>query len=761
MSFLPDPSVPLGESPEWPSGDGPFVLLADTASRFERRIIEAWARQSAPTGPDIPNPDILRLLPSRRRRPGDKTDPALAARLRRGDDPLVFAARVVWLAPERAGNRTARWVDVLKLGDPRDPDPIRQRVIFERSRDRVRIVLGAPARASELVAAHSDGVEIAGLVEFVTTRAHRTLDRAERQLRGNRYKVPTLVHEEILARAEFRDGVMQIAAETQMPVELAFARARYYLREIAASHSPFLIDLIANAIHWLYTQGYGAILYDSEELASVAALAEEHPIGFVPSHRSNLDRLSLQYLLWENDLPPNHTAAGINMNFFPVGPLIRRTGAFFIRRSFRDKPLYKYVLRSYLEYLIEKRFSLEWYIEGGRSRSGKLLPPKYGMLTWVVEALQRGRAEDFYLIPTSIAYDQIQDVASYAAEAQGQAKQKESVGWVVKAIRSLRRRYGNIHVRFGNPISIAKELGTDFETGEHGIEKLAFTVMYQVGRITPITPTAVTSIALLWDAGRPATADTLAERARRIDEYVEAAHLPTTEPLRLEDPAEVRRVLLQLAEHGSVTVTGAEDEASYHLDAHQALQAAYYRNTIVHFFVPGAIAEIALLAAGDDPERVIPAALDLRDLLKFDFFFADREEFTAHVERELAMIGGDWAQRVADGEVMTLLEHAPLLRSHWAVLPFLDAYQVVADLLIGVGEVTDTKVLLRSCLELGRERLAEGALRSPDGVSQVLFASGLELAANRGLLIEDAGRETFANEIARARARAGSIADLA
>ena len=158
-------------------------------------------------------------------------------------------------------------------------------------------------------------------------------------------------------------------------------------------------------------------------------------------------------MLWENDLPPNHTAGGINMNFFPVGPLVRRTGVFFIRRSFKENPLYKIVLRSYLDYLVEKRFPLEWYMEGGRSRSGKLMPPRLGLLCYVVDSMQRGKAEDIMLVPVSIAYDQIQDVLDYAREAQGEDKEKESLGWVLSAVRSLRRRYGNIHIRFGEPVS--------------------------------------------------------------------------------------------------------------------------------------------------------------------------------------------------------------------------------------------------------------------------------------------------------------------
>src|SRR5207253_6849971 len=205
-----------------------------------------------------------------------------------------------------------------------------------------------------------------------------------------------------------------------------------------------------NIIRYMYTRGYGeALHYDRTQLEAIYALAQRHPVVFLPSHKSNLDHLVLQYALHENGHPPNHTAGGINMNFFPMGPLMRRSGVFFIRRSFKDNVVYKLVLRQYIDYLIEKRFPLEWYIEGGRSRSGKLMPPRFGLLAYVVDAYRRGKSEDVLLVPVSVAYDQIQDVAGYAAEERGGRKRPESFGWFLRFVRALRRRYGNIYIRFG------------------------------------------------------------------------------------------------------------------------------------------------------------------------------------------------------------------------------------------------------------------------------------------------------------------------
>ncbi len=712
--------------------------------------------------------DLLFLLPSRRRRPGHQTDPAVSARLQRGDDPWVLPIRVVWRATERNGNRSASWIDILKLGDPRDPDPIRENVILWKDRDRVTLVAGAGAGAGELAAAHQSSVEAGSLIDFVTRRAHLSLERAERGIRGNRYKVPKFVNEEILTRSEFRDGVLRVASATGMSPEVAFARARYYLREMAASHSPFLIDLIANAIHWVYRQGYGAILYDAEAVRDIATLGQEHPIVFLPSHRSNLDKLSLQYLLWENDMPPNHTAAGINMNFFPVGPLIRRTGSFFIRRSFKDNELYKYVVRSYLDYLVERRFPLEWYMEGGRSRSGKLLPPKYGMLGWVVESVQRGKSDDLYVIPASIAYDQIQDVADYASEAQGGQKKKESFGWAFSAVRSLRRRYGNIHIRFAEPLSVRKEIpiGSDGEASLE-LQKLAFEVMYRISRVTPITPTSVVSIALLSTRGRSVDAAGVSARAAEIDAYIDLMGFPVTEPLRLEQSAEVEQIIAQLADHGSVTADRADGTTLYRLDASQALQAAYYRNTIVHFFVPGAIAELAVLGA-EGPDRVAglwDLVFSVRDLLKFEFFFPEREAFRRQVGDELAAMHPEW-EDMLEGDRTGLIGGAPLLRAHWALLPFLESYQIVADRLVAAAEnAIEDKWFLASCLDLGRRYRLEGRVGADESVSQVLFKSALDLARNRGLAEPGPGVDTlraaWAEEITRLRSLAERVADAA
>ena len=733
--------------------DSRVVFLLDAAGDYEERMLGKWLDRQ------VKDPDTVRIKSSRRR--GSRSAAELAEHLE-GPDPLyLIPCRVVWMAPEKRGRRSVGWSDAFKPGDPRDPRGIRARLIRIFRPNRVKLIAAAGASRSDLRTAYEQSGEVDGMAAFVTRRAWRALDKAERLIRGNRYKIPRFVPEAILSRGEFVRAVDGYSAASGTDPEKAMATATRYLEEIAATHSPYVIDLIANAIHTLYRQGYGAIRYSDDEVKRIASLGLEHPVVFLPSHRSNLDRLSLQFMLWENDLPPNHTAGGINLNFFPIGPLLRRTGVFFIRRSFRDNELYKIVLRSYIDFLIEKRFPLEWYMEGGRSRSGKLNAPRFGLLHYVVDAVHRGKSEDVQLIPVSITYDQIQDVPDYAREAQGRGKEEESIGWLLKAVRSLRQRYGDIYIRFGEPVPVSSALsGTSDLEDDHspGLQKLAFEVMYRIGRVTPVTPVAIVSISLLAARGKARTASEIAEECVRLVDFVRSRDLPTTERLELDDPAVVSRILDWLGEHNNVSSHEAIDRRVFWLDDEQMIRISYYRNVVVHYFVNRAIAEMALtslIGGGRDPETVRRRMLEVRDLMKFEFFFPEKEEFITAVSNDIAIDVPGWEDVLAAAGPLGVLAKMGEPVAYWAVLPFLDAYQIVGDELERLWSEFDEKRFLQACLDRARMYRIEERLFSGESASQVLFKSALALARNRGLLENGDGvveqRKAFAAEVREAR----------
>jgi glycerol-3-phosphate O-acyltransferase len=447
---------------------------------------------------------------------------------------------------------------------------------------------------------------------------------------------------------------------------------------------------------------------------------------------------------------------------------VRRAGVFFIRRTFKDDEVYKCVLRHYVDYLVEKRFPLEWYIEGGRSRSGKLLPPRYGMLAYVVDAYRRGRCEDVHLIPVSIAYDQISDVSDYAAEQLGGAKERESFAWFVRFMRRMSKRYGRIHVRFGEDVSLAKALGApnpnaapDPNEQSLALQKLAFDVCVRINRATPITPISLVCLSLLGRGNRALSVDELRVSLRNLVEYVHRHRLPVTEEIELDSPEGLLPVLEQLVKSELLQRYDDGPEVVYGIAPEQHLAAAYYRNTVIHYFVTGAIAELALLRAAepgvaDRRAEFWNAALALRDLLKFEFFFPDREHFVAELREELATQIASW-ERAFDGGPEGITGLLPALRpfhAHRILRPFLEAYRVVADSLERAAP--DAKLedgaFLRGCLALGRQYVRQHRVARQESVSQALFATALKLARHRGL-VEPGGAELSA----RRRAFAGEL----
>jgi glycerol-3-phosphate O-acyltransferase len=782
----------------WPGAAGdPVVFLLDASNGLERRLLEAWIEQQRPAEAAPAASQRVRI-PASRRRPRSPLArffhtpdyaPLDATLADAEPGTLLAPLRIAWLPPLRDGVRAVRLTDLLSLSDPRDPGRLRQRWILRRAPDRCRVVAGEPATLAELrerwsQAGGTDPGATTGLAVFVARQATLALERAERRLCGARYKVPRLLREEILDGPAFRGAVARLARESSTDAAALTRRAGRYLDEIAATHSPFVIDLVAHLIHVLYRQGYGERLqYDREQLAGIATLAQRHPVVFLPTHKSNLDHLVLQYALHEHGLPPNHTAGGINMNFFPVGPLVRRSGVFFIRRSFKDNPLYKLVLRSYVDYLIEKRFSLEWYIEGGRSRSGKLLPPRFGMLAYVVDAFRRGKSDDVHLIPVSIAYDQIQEVDAYGREQHGAAKERESFGWFLRVVRALRRRYGKIHIRFGAPLSLRDRLGSGeigAETGEGdlALQKLAFEVSVRINRATPITPTSLVTLALLGAGDRAQSVEQTRAALANLLRYVELRKLPTTAELQyLATDAGVEETLEALAENSLVTRFAEGPQTVYLIGPEQQLSAAYYRNSVIHFFVSSAICELAVLHAAEslEPDRIDAfwqQALRLRDLLKFEFFFADRESFLQELRHELAGQEPDWQALLASGAggARELVRRFRPFMAHRVLRPFLESYRVVADALLRLDAVVtfDEDAFLTDCLGLGKQYRLQHRIQSAASISKVIFQTALKLARHRGLLEAGAGpkelaaaRAAFANEIESALRHVDAVVALA
>lgn len=738
------------------------IVLEFASTSTEREVLEQWLRRAHPDGKYL---DVVA---------GDQRGLAEALGGDEGDPP-VTPVRVAWLPRERGGARAARLSDLLAFRNPRRPREAEQRRILRSEPDRCRVVVGEPATIGELRARFANGGGGGELAAFVSRQGALALERAERSLIGTQYKVPRFVSEEISSSPRFRAAVSDLAARLERPVAEVGREAAACIDEMVASQSRLAIDIWGQFGRWL-SRAY-TVEVDRTGFDRLRALNRSQPLVFLPSHRSYLDPLVLRSALHQQGFPPSHVLGGINVAFWPIGPVARRSGYVFIRRSFKDDEVYKLALREYMAYLMRKRFNLEWYIEGGRSRTGKLRPPRYGLLAYLVEAFRAGGVDDVQLVPVSIVYDQLYEVGAMAAEERGAQKGAESLGWFVGYARAQGRRLGKVRVSVGEPLSLSAALTEDSGAGarrRNEVEKVAFEVCYRIGRATPVTPTSLVTLALLGVEDRALTLSEVAELVEPLLEYVERRGLPTAGDFDLRSEGVLRGTLDALVK-GSV-VSCFEDglEPVYGVGAERHLEAAFYRNGSIHFFVLRAITELVLARAAEQPSSRVfdeawAEALRLRDLLKFDFFFARKRTFSEEIREELGLLDPNWEQRPIEAEAAwALLSGMRLHLAHRVLGPFLEAYQVVADRLAArdPGEPLDEKKFLNECIGLARQYRLQRRLWSPESISKELFTAALRLAANRDLIDSDPDelrerRQAFADEIRGEVRRIATVRDLA
>ncbi|ORB76107.1 glycerol-3-phosphate 1-O-acyltransferase [Mycobacterium scrofulaceum] len=719
------------------------LVLASMASPVERELVSAWMAQQRADRPGA-RFDVLELPPPHA--PPDALT-ALIERLAAGaeptDDRSIVPVRVFWLpAPDRG--RIAKLAGLLPGRDPYHPNERQQLHIVRSAPRRARVVAGEAAKVSELRQQWRDitvGENESDFARFVIRRALLALERVEYRILGPQYKSPRLVKPEILESSRFRAGLEKIPGAT---VE----EAGEMLDELSTGWSRVSVDLVS-VLGRAISRGFDPeIDYDGYQVAAMRAALEAHPAVLLFSHRSYIDGAVVPVAMQENRLPPVHVFAGINLSFGAMGPLLRRAGVIFIRRNIGANPLYKYVLREYVGYIVEKRFNLSWSIEGTRSRTGKMLPPKLGLLAYVADAYLDGRSEDILLQPVSISFDQLHETAEYAAYARGGEKTPEGVGWLYNFIRAQgERNYGKIYVRFPEAVSMRQYLGPahgpltlDQDSKRLALQKMSFEVAWRILQATPVTATGLVCALLLTTRGAALTLDQLHHTLQDSLDYLERKHTPmSTSALRLRSRDGVRAAVDALSNGHPITRVDGGWEPVWRIGPDEQHAAAFYRNSLIHAFLETSIVELALAHArhidGDRMQAFWGQAMRLRDLLKFDFYFADSAAFRANIAEEMAW-HDDWEAHVIAGgeEIDALLFAKRPLMADAMLRVFFEAYEIVADVLRDAPTDVGHKELTESALGVGRQYVAQTRVRSSESVSTLLFATAYQVVVDQDLI---------------------------
>ena len=628
----------------------------------------------------------------------------------------------------------------------------------------ILVQFSRPIRLIELIASESD-VRLQERKLQRLLRTHNT--RQKRAILG-----PDLSHRRtlintIVTSTAVREAIIAATGNDEVSADAAVTKARAYASEIVSHQTYQVVRFFNVLLTWLWNRLYDGI--DVHRIGQVKKLAEANEIVYVPCHRSHIDYLLLSYVLYHNGLTPPHIAAGRNLNLPVVGPLLRRAGAFFMRRSFQGDSLYRAVFDEYIHLMFVKGHSVEYFIEGGRSRTGRMLHPKAGMLNMTIRSLQRSADLPIKLQPVYIGYERIIEGATYLGELRGRAKKDESVLDIVRATRALKGPYGRVTVSFGEALDLAQFLdGTmpAWRTADdstrarlpNASEELANKLTTRINAAVSINPVNLLATALLSAPRQTMEADQLLYQLQllaalagrtRLDGHATVTKLSPSEVL--SHAADVVGLAPRLHDFGELW--RATDEESILL--------TYYRNNTVHAFVMPALTA-RLVAKGPTSVSAVSALFEtLKAFIETECFLQLGETLVlaercllALAELELIHSNGQ-EYRAAP---VASRNYVALLNISQVVIPTLERFHIVNTLIAAAADgAASAKLgdLESTAAAIARRLSAIYGLNSPSFFDQNLFAAFLSTLRRLGLVNVTAGKvdpnanhEAFATTIA-------------
>ncbi len=644
----------------------------------------------------------------------------------------------------RKGPRAERRFLNLGYGAQNRPSDVTKVASFLASYRGLAVRAGDPIDLTRFIAGRREEGE-ATIVRKVRRSLLLFLYREERAVEGPVLRPLHRVQESVLEHPSVRAAIQRRAHDKKGSIEAARAEAERMFREIAANMNSTLLAFLRGIVTALFGRLFAGI--ETRGLGKVAEYAKRHPVVLLPSHRSYFDFLILSWLFYQNHLVPPHIAARENMGFGPFGFIFRRAGAYFLRKSF-DDPLYKEVFRRYVGYLVAEGFTQEFFIEGGRSRTGKMLPPRLGMVSWVVDAFVASGRRDLFFVPVAITYERLVEEGSMVEELEGGAKKDESMLGLVRSRSVLTRRFGSVFLNFGEPISLADALEgnrdafrTDTEATEpvrrEFTERLGNSVVERINWAMAASATSVAAAALLGEDRRGMFRSELVERMGEVTELLKLQDVHLTPALEADEgeftesiPFLLRSGLIQTREDARGEIVFFEESRRRALEV--------YRNGIFHFLAAPSI--IARRLARGTSERELREDLAFwLDLLYAEFFVPRAMVMAVHLDAFIDYFERIGALERADGDLRATEKGQRYFRFLAAqTRSLLEAYYAATQALQELPEPTSARALEKAAEAQFESANLIGEIQRREGWNTTTFRNALDLLLRRGILtIED------------------------
>lgn len=726
----------------------------------------------------------------------------LVEQQRKIDRPiLVVPQTFVWT--KRPPNKKPNLLDLL-FGPSEWPGRLRVFLRFLLNYRNAQLCSGEPFDVRAFLEEHQDLTD-GQAADRIRYALLRRMERERQVVVGPAQKTAGRIRSELIRSPRVRKHIAAAAREQDKSVAKVERDADKELRQLCAMMDPNAINVFRRLLAFVFTRIYDGFVVDMEGMERVREAARKGPIILLPSHKSHVDYLVLSYVLVDHAVSPPLIAAGDNLSFWPLGWFLRRSGAFFIRRSFKGRKLYAALVDAYLRKVLVEGFHLEFFMEGGRSRTGKLLPPKLGLLSMVVDAGLRLRSQPVSFVPVSIGYERVIEQKAYAKELSGGEKEPEGVGGLLRTPRVLRSRYGRLYIQFGEIMEL-DDLLEEAATVRKGptpedpprdprelkpkerrglIKRIAHRVTYEIDQATIVTPAALVATALMSHPRRGMTHAQLLERCADFLAALQRQGARIATPVVREDAqliappdrqaqAAVARELLRedaidetlalFTDAKLIETVEADGERVHKVPDERRVALEYYANSVLHFFVPSALicAALAIRDSAVPEEDLCTRVENLSRLFKYEFMYRADATFAEIFEDALGkMIDAGEVERADDGIAVSEDSFAPvyarLLRSYF------ESYRLAARALdvVGGGPVK-RKEWLKRALARGDKMFLAGEIELREALSKPKLDNALKAFHDHGLvrasreqieptpmLAEDGALETFEGRLTK------------
>lgn len=678
----------------------------------------------------------------------------------------VFLVPIGILWGKRPEKMNRSLVDVL-LGAQESPGILRQMFFFARYARHSVVAMGKVIDLGEFLKAN-EHLETDLLAKKVKWALYRELTRARQEITGPKLKPRRYMIESILSDPSVRALAREIARSEGKSFDKVIRRAAEYAEEIAADYNIAYVQFLDRVLTWAWQNIYSGFHVDQEGLQRVKECARKGALVLLPSHKSHVDYLVLSYVFYHNDLPPPHIAAGVNLSFWPLGHVFRRAGAFFLRRTIRGQKLYEAVFRTYVKKLLREGYVQEFFPEGTRSRTGKLLRPRLGMLSMEIDAFADGACEDLFLVPISITYDRLVEEASHTREIGGAKKQKEKFTDLLRMPKFLTRKYGRVYIQFASPLSVREYLKArklelaPMEPSRRRVfvEDLGLRIGHAINEVTTVTPAALAATVLLNHLKRGISLGDFLLRASFLLGLLEGSGARTTASLGNLSRS-MQEGLDRFVEARVLEKWEDPEGTLYTLDSSKRMQLDYYKNSVLHFYLPFAMVACAFRLYSRESlteQEILESLRFLQELFEREFLFPPEDpvgRFWTRAREELWM-RRELLKAGPDGKIV------PDAKGQVAYLGrlldnYFESYYVVfrtAELHLQ-DKGLDEKEFIKRALSAADRLYRRGDLQRRESRSVFVFRNALDFLVSRGcvrsipagggmeLRMEKAGREAM------------------